>query len=105
MVVDVSQYSNLEIMGSKYLKYQEGYVLESLAAHLEGNDKFLSSGEGDQKSKLLYDFRDLKCSCQESLIARKRKQSQLKSEGLSIGESFLQYYYLCQRKIHQDVER
>lgn len=35
-VFDCSQYSNLEIMGTKYLKYQENFILESFADHLEG---------------------------------------------------------------------
>jgi len=56
-------------MGSKYLKYQEGYILESLAAHLEGNDKLLSASEEDKKVNLLYDYRGLKCACNHSLLA------------------------------------
>ena len=71
VVVDISQYTNLGIMGSKYLKYQEGYVLESLAAHLEGNDKLLSTGIVGKKGSLLYDYRGLKCACHESLLKNK----------------------------------
>ena len=39
LVLDISQYSNIDIMGQKYLKYQESYILETLASHLEGNEK------------------------------------------------------------------
>ena len=38
VVMDASQYSNIEIMGSRYLKYQENFILESFAQHLEGNE-------------------------------------------------------------------
>lgn len=62
-------------MGSKYLKYQEGYVLESLAAHLEGNDKLLSNSEDRKNNNLLYDYRGLKCACNESILAKKQRQT------------------------------
>jgi hypothetical protein len=42
-----------------------------LAAHLEGNDKLLSTGIEDKKGSLLYDYRGLKCACHESLLKNK----------------------------------
>ena len=47
-------------MGSRFLKYQENFILESFAAHLEGSEKILSA---ETNSKMIYDFRKLKCSC------------------------------------------
>lgn len=66
IVTDISQYSNIEILGTKYLKYQENYILESLAHNLEGcayehTDKKPKFKE--DKSKFLYNFKDLKCKC------------------------------------------
>jgi hypothetical protein len=51
-------------MGQKYLKYQESYILESLAGHLEGNEKL----NIDKTPDMLYDFRGLKCTCQAAKL-------------------------------------
>ncbi len=59
IVLDITQYSNLEILGHKFLKYQENFILEQFAANLEGSEKVLSKKE----KKLLYDFKRLKCNC------------------------------------------
>ena len=83
-------------MGSRYLKYQENFILESFAQHLEGNDQVLTKAKKDDK-KLLYDFRGLKCTCHDI------KPRDQRSDDMSVGESFIQYYYLCQRRIHAEV--
>ena len=97
VVLDCSQFSNLEIMGSRFLKYQENFILEAFALHLEGSDRILSRPSEKDKD-LLYDFRELKCICQNL------KRSDKLDHDKSIGESFIQYYYLCQRRIHSEVE-
>ena len=84
-------------MGSRFLKYQENFILEAFALHLEGSDRILSRPSEKEKG-LLYDFRELKCICQNV------KSSDEQENDKSIGESFIQYYYLCQRRIHSEVE-
>ena len=84
-------------MGSRFLKYQENFILEAFALHLEGSDRILSRPSEKEKG-LLYDFRELKCIC------RQAKPSVEQDHDTSIGESFIQYYYLCQRRIHSEVE-
>lgn len=40
IVLDCSQYTNLDILGTRYLKYQDNYTLDMLAANLEGTNTF-----------------------------------------------------------------
>jgi hypothetical protein len=56
----------------------------------------LKNARKDDK-KLLYDFRGLKCTCNDDLPKGQH------SNEMSVGESFIQYYYLCQRRIHAEV--
>lgn len=104
-------------MGTRFLKYQENYILEMLAGNLEGSDTFrsaltqikeaktaasLDSLNMFQQKQSLYEFRELKCQCQSAAGPCSSEES---PACLGYAESFLQYYYLCQRQIHFEVER
>ena len=56
-----------------------------------------------KKEKSLFDFRGLKCYCTDEQQEKREKDG---DDGyvLSTGETFIQYYYLCQRKVHQQYE-
>jgi hypothetical protein len=55
IVIDLSQYSNVDILGTDYLKFQENLMLDRFSLHLDQNLIELPS------SRLVFDYKDLKC--------------------------------------------
>ena len=101
IVIDLSQYSNVDILGTDYLKFQENLMLDRFSLHLDQNLIELPS------SRFVFDYKDLKCQCKKSVFAHNQGKpapvslAQLSNTShLSIGEVFIQYYYLCQRRLH-----
>ena len=83
VIIDCTQYSNLETMGPRSLNHQDNYILDPLASHLEGSDKLKLPSH---QPKLLFEYRDLKCVCP----SESANPPQIEGVGLM----FLQYYYL-----------
>lgn len=59
IVIDTSQYSNVEVLGTDFLKYQDNLMLDRFAAHLDQSIIELSS------SRFVFDFKELKCDCKK----------------------------------------
>ena len=57
IVIDISQYSNVDILGTDYLKFQDNLMLDRFSQHLDQNIIELSS------SRKVFDFKELKCHC------------------------------------------
>ncbi len=55
IALDISQYSNVEILGTDYLKFQENLMLDRFSAHLDHTLVEIP------ETKLLFDYKDLKC--------------------------------------------
>ena len=100
MIVDISQYSNVEVLGTDYLKFQENLMLDRFAMNLDQN---LISKD---KTAFVFDFKELKCLCKKTHLLKQigTLPTLIGQKNLSIGEVFIQYYYLCQRKLHEQNE-
>lgn len=107
LVVDISQYTNVDVLGTDYLKFQENLMLDRFAQHLDQNVQEPNSGN-------LFTYKELKCQCKSANLRRlleaevnqgRRKgategMSLISQKTLSLGEVFIQYYYLSQRSMH-----
>ena len=62
IVIDLSQYSNVDILGTDFLKFQENLMLDRFSLHLDQNLIELPS------SRLVFDYKDLKCQCKKSVF-------------------------------------
>ena len=106
VALDLSAYTNVDVLGYDYLAYTDNLMLDKLALNLEGHEPKI------EKTKL-FEYKELKCSCSRGksreaeleFNARQRDQEERDSSSssssqfkLSIGEHFIQYYYLSQRK-------
>jgi len=99
--LDVTQFSNSEVLGKRYLSHQENYMVSAFVNNLEEPPSAKAAAitnTSRSTTPTMFDYRELKCYCTSSLI----KDKQMKEEGceLSIGETFIQYYYLYQRRLH-----
>ena len=104
--MDVSQLSNLGLLGPKYLYHQENYMVDAFLKNLEEPSCYSSIGKtAAKKEKSLFDFRGLKCYCSDEQQQEQMEKKQDDGYVLSTGETFIQYYYLCQRKVHQQYEQ
>eukprot|EP00347_Sterkiella_histriomuscorum_P018336 403345893 len=97
IAIEISNYSQVEVLGTDYLKYTDNLVLDRLSINLDQNIPQF-------KKDLLFEFKDLKCFCKnfQPVQAKFTDLSEIQKLKLSIGEHFIQYYYLCQRKQHQE---
>ena len=106
VILDVTQLSNLGLLGSKYLYHQENYMVDAFLKNLEEPSCYESIGKAAaKKEKSLFDFRGLKCYCSDEQQQEQREKKGDDGYVLSTGETFIQYYYLCQRKVHQQYEQ
>ena len=115
VITDVTQITCQSLLGTKYLQHQENYMVDVFLRNLEEPSCQLPP-EGDkaarQRHKSLFDLKEFKCSC-TSEQQQKQKEAAHKFEEehgksgyvLSLGETFIQYYYLCQRKVHRQYEQ
>ena len=66
IICDVTQLSNLSLLGSKYLHHQENYMIDLLLKNLE-EPSCQSAVDKEQaeakKKKSLFDFKEFKCFC------------------------------------------
>lgn len=104
IVVDVSQVTNSYLFGSKFLQHQENYMVDRFIQNLEEVSCIPhTESRRNIKEDSLFDFRALKCQCRNATRSYTQTESELLRRNgykLSIGETFIQYYYLCQRKLH-----
>lgn len=101
LVVDMSQYSNVEVLGTDYLKFQENLMLDRFACHLDQD--LLAPG---LERSFVFEYKELKCLCkkQNLIKAGASLPSIIAQKNLSLGELFIQHYYLTQRKLHSQNE-
>ena len=66
IILDTTQYSNLELLGKKYLHHQENYIIDAFLKNLEEPSCYdaLKKAE-EKKTQSIFDYRDLKCFCSE----------------------------------------
>ena len=100
LVFDMSQITNLGLFGSRVLQAQDNYILEAFLGNLEYG---FTKRHNLPKNKLMFDFKDLKCGCKVN--AKKAKCENFEQGGMSVGQTFIQSYYLSQRKLHSEAER
>ena len=70
IIIDTSQLSNLELLGQKYLKHQENYMVDTFLKNLEEPSCYsaLERSNNNPKTNLkgsLFEFKKLKCYCTE----------------------------------------
>ena len=99
LVFDMSQITNLGLFGSRVLTAQDNYMLEAFLGNLEYG---FTKKQNLPKKKLMFDFKDLKCGCK---VNAKAKFDNFEQGGMSVGQTFIQSYYLSQRKLHSEAER
>ncbi|CDW78228.1 UNKNOWN [Stylonychia lemnae] len=100
VIVDNSIHSNVQILGTDFLRYNDNLILDRLSLNLE-------QGHPEFNKEFIFDYRDLKCFCKPINPHQGGSRqivniSDLQLSKLSVGELFIQYYYLCQRKQHQE---
>ena len=67
IALDISQYSNVDILGTDYLKFQENLMLDRFSQHLDHN--LIETPD----SSVLFEFKELKCQCQKNIFEVKRQ--------------------------------
>jgi len=87
LAFDLTQYSHVEQLGSESLQYQDQHMLQVFSHNLVE-----TPGKASTASRL-FEFKDLKCTCQK----KPEPLPPYLNKPLSVGENFLQYYYLSQR--------
>ena len=66
VILDVTQLSNLSLLGPKYLYHQENYMVDAFLKNLEEPSCYSSIGKAAAKKEAsLFDFRGLKCDRSE----------------------------------------
>ena len=78
-MLDVSQVSNIDLLGSKYLSHQENYMVEAFLGNLH------EAEYQKHKDELLFDYREMKCTCKGPVGEAVREEGC----SLSIGETFI----------------
>lgn len=99
LVFDTSQITNVGLFGSRVLQAQDNYMLEAFLVNLEYG---FTEKQEMPKKKLIFDYKELKCGCKVKSTNKFQNSAQ---DDMSIGSTFIQSYYLSQRKLHSEAER
>lgn len=99
LVFDTSQITNVGLFGSRVLQAQDNYMLEAFLVNLEYG---FTEKQEVPKKKLIFDYKELKCGCK---VKSSNKFQNSAQDEMSIGSTFIQSYYLSQRKLHSEAER
>jgi len=65
LVIDMSQYSNVEVLGTDYLKFQENLMLDRFACHLDQD--LLAPGP---ERNFVFEYKELKCLCKKQNLMK-----------------------------------
>jgi len=81
----MTQRSYVEVFGSEVSDYMDNYFINVASSNLMGN-----APKSD--NTLIFNFKELKCTCPSE---ERKELPDFMSRPLSVGDSFLQYFYLA----------
>lgn len=79
IVSDISQYSNVDVLGTDYLKFQDNMMLDRFSLHLDQNLIEPSS------SRQLFTYKEMKCLCKKNHLKHfLSTQGHIKTESAAV---------------------